>query len=372
MKSLKSVLIYGVFLMLLTGCWDQKLLKDAKLVMGVGYDLTTDEKLLETVILPLFSASESGMQSKKSQIISEIGNTAHETRDKINNAVSKRFDPAQLKIVLFGEKYAKMDIYPALDVFYRDQKSSLLSNVAVVEGTAHKMLQIKTNEPKTMDSYLMDLIVNAQEATIIAKPNKPLISHIYNPGVDLVLPLLKTQQNKVKIQGLAMFNGEHYTGHHLTRQESTLYLLMANQKAERAVITLKIHQNKHPEMKNYITINVIKSKRHFKINTSDLNNLAINPLLDLKIEIVEDPEKHVYDMKRIKKLNQEISRQLTQQIRGVLQKTQEANSDILGIGKYIIAYHNETWKHINWKQVYPNLKFKPEVKVEILKHGVFN
>lgn len=372
MKSRKHLVICIFFIMFLTGCWDQNLLKDAKLIMGVGYDLTANEKLLETVILPLFSTSERGMQVKDSQIISAVGHTAKETRDKINTRVSKRFDPAQLKIVLLGEKYAKMDIYPALDIFYRDQKSSLTSYIAVVAGSANKILHMKTKEPKTMDRYLMDLIVNAQTATILAKQNKPLISDVYNPGEDLVLPLLKEKQKEIQIQGMAMFNDGHYTGQYLTRQESTLYLLMANQKEERAVLTFKIHQNKQPEMKNYITINVIKSKHHFKINTKDINNLMIKSLLNLKIEVVEDPDKHIYDTQRLNKLTTEVSKQLTQQIRIVFQKTQKANSDILGIGRHVIAYHHEIWKKKDWKKVYPDLKFIPEVNIEIVKHGVFN
>jgi hypothetical protein len=63
---------------------------------------------------------------------------------------------------------------------------------------------------------------------------------------------------------------------------------------------------------------------------------------------------------------------LTEKANVIIKKMQEANSDSLGIGRHMSAFHHETWEKINWEEQYPNVNFKAKVNVEISKHGIFN
>ena len=71
-----------------------------------------------------------------------------------------------------------------------------------------------------------------------------------------------------------------------------------------------------------------------------------------------------------KKLNKELSKQLTKEAKKITKKLQKANCDAFGIGRNLIAYHQDLWKKKNWHKDYEKVKFKPEVEVKILYSGV--
>ncbi|MED3476521.1 Ger(x)C family spore germination protein [Bacillus thuringiensis] len=372
MKISKTFLISIICLSLLTGCWDQNLLKDVRLVMSAGFDLTSDGKFLNTITIPLINSGEGGIQVTESQVVSAKGDTPRDVRNVLNNKISEQFDTSKLMVLLLGEEYAKQDIYPGLDIFYRDPKSSLIGNILVVKGRANDLLNAKLKEKKSMSEFLSDSIRSAQAATIIPQKTRPLISDMLDPGADFVLPLIERKENEVKIKGLAMFNEHKYTGYDLTVKESTLYLLMAEQKSKSAWIKFKVHENKEPEMKNFILINVLKSKRNLKVNVQNLDDISVDLLLDLKVEIMEYPEDRLDSEKKNKDLNKKLSGLLTKKANDIIKKMQKANSDSLAIGRHLIAYHHDTWEKINWEEEYPNVNFKAKVNVEISKHGIFN
>ncbi|MDM5198552.1 Ger(x)C family spore germination C-terminal domain-containing protein [Fictibacillus enclensis] len=52
----------------------------------------------------------------------------------------------------------------------------------------------------------------------------------------------------------------------------------------------------------------------------------------------------------------------------VLTKMQKANSDTLGIGRKLIAYHPDLWKKTDWEKDYPNIDLSAKVTVNIVDH----
>jgi spore germination protein KC len=368
----KIAIISITCMTLLTGCWDQYLLKDVKLVMSSGFDLTSDGKILNTVTIPLFSSGPGGMEPTESQVVTEKGDTPRDTRNRINQKIADQFDASKLMVVLLGEEFARQDIYPVFDVLLRNPKSSLLAKMAVVKGRANDLLNIKIQKNRLMSEYLNSMIESQQESTLVPVQRRPLISDMFDPGADFVLPLIEPKETEAQIIGLAMFNGHKYTGHYLTPKDSTLYLLMTDQKRKRAWIKLKVHENKKPEMKNFVVINVLKSNRNLNVKANTPYDISVDLKLDFKVEILEYAEKHLYSQQQIDELNKKLSQTLTKNVNDILSKMQDANSDLLGIGRQINAFHHQTWEKMNWKEVYPTIDMKGEVKVQIVKHGIFN
>lgn len=372
MKGIKffSLLLCALFL---TGCWDQNNLKDVKLVMGTAFDLTTDNKILNTVAIPNFTAVNEGTKTIESQIVSSIGDTPRDTRDNINHKISEDYDASKLMVILFGEEYAKQDIKSTMDVFYRDPKSSHTASLVVVKGRASDALKLKILEKKPIHQYLADLLLFMQEYTVIPKrTTNPILSYLYNPGADFVLPLLEVKENEAEVIGTAMFNKNKYTGHDLTSQESTLFLLMSDKIQKKAWLKLKVHQNRKPDSNNYILINVLNLKRDLNVKANSADDISVNINLDLKVEVMEYPADSLDSEKEIKDLNIKISQLLTSEVNNVIKKMKEANSDILGIDSQIMAFYPDTWDKINWDDKYSNLNIKSKVSVEIFKHGVSN
>lgn len=370
MKKCWKGFIAGLCVLLMSGCWDQNLLKDIKLVMSIGIDLTPEGKIQNTVSIPLIMSGEGTTQVMGSQIISATSDTHRAARNVIDTKISEQFDASKLKIMLLGEQYAKQDIYPGLDMFYRDPKSSVTANVLVVKGKAHDLLNVKDQESKSKSEYLTDLIQSTQAATIIPKQTRPLITDLLDPGTDLVLPLIETKTNAAQIKGIALFNGHKYTGHDLSLQESTLFLLMKEEKEKRAWLKLKIDANKKPKMENYILINVLKVKKKLSIQAKHPESLSAKFDYDFKLEIIEYPGGALSTEKQVKDLNKKLSVLLTEKANKLVKKLQKANSDSLSIGRELIAFHPTIWDQIKWKKTYPHLPIEVTVRTEILKSGI--
>lgn len=372
MKVLKKFFLWIITLILCTGCWDQNLLKDVKLILGVGYDLQSNGKITKTVTMPLFVGGPNGTMAKESYVISAVGSTAMDGRMKVNNEITKRFDSSALMVIILGDNYARNGIYPVFDGYYRDPKSSLLAQVAIATGTAQKLLHMQIKEKLLTSYYISELLQSAQSDSIIPYQRKPVISNIYNPGIDLILPLIGTKSNKVQIKGLAMFNKEKYSGRYLTPQESTLYLLMMKQKSKKAVLNLNIQHKKEKKSNNYITLNILDVHRNIDVTSKNNHNLSIEMRINMKVEVIESLGKKLDDSKEIKVLNQKVGYALTKKANIIIKKSQQANSDIFGVGRHVRAFHYRNWKGYKWKELYPKVDMKAIVFVEIEKHGIFN
>lgn len=370
MKKIKVLLLSIICLPLLTSCWDRNLLKDVQLVLSAGFDLTPDGKILSTISIPNIHSGVGGTQVTGSLVKSAKSDTPRDTRNILNTKISEQFNASKLMVVLLGEEYAKQDIYPGLDVFYREPKSSRIGNIAVVKGRANDLFN-NNQENKSMSEFLSGLLQSAKASTIIPKQSRPLISDIFDPGADFVLPLIESKENEVQVKGLAMFNETKYTGYDLTLQESTLYLLMSNQKSKEASLKLKIHEGKEPKMKNFILFNVIKSKTNVTVKVKKPDDISVKLSLDLKVEVKEYSDERLDSKKKINDLNRQLSDLLTKKANTILHKMQEAKSDSLAIGRNLIAYHHDVWEKINWEEEYPNIEMKASVNAKITKSGVF-
>ncbi|HEX7063712.1 MAG TPA: Ger(x)C family spore germination protein, partial [Bacillales bacterium] len=222
MKVIAWPVMLGL-LILLSGCWDQRLFKDVKLVLGASFDLTEDGKLLTTVSIPNISKTSQGPGKENLQIISAKANTPRQSRRKINHKISKNFDASKLRVLLLGKKLAKQEVYPLLDVFYRDPTSALNAKLAVVNGKAKSALDLKLNGETKVSTYLANLLDSARNTTLVGENEniQGICGKMLDPGSDIVLPLLqvKAQQGLVKVSGLALFNGDKYTGYHLNPEQ---------------------------------------------------------------------------------------------------------------------------------------------------------
>lgn len=372
MKTFKTYLLACLCIIILTGCWDQNLLKDAKLVMTSGFDLTKERKLLGTIIIPIFTSSGGGATIAESQVVSAEGVTTMDIEKELNLKISGQFDASKMIVILFGEDYAKEDIRPGLDVFYRDPGRSLVANVAVVKGRAIDLLNLKLQEKGSMSEYLNNLFESAQADSIIPRKTRPMFSDFYDPATDIILPLIEPLEKEARFIGLALFNNSKYTGNYLDVTESTIYMLLANKRNKTSEVKVQIFENKVPEMDNYLYINVLKVDRDLTVQGENTDNISANIRLKLKVEILEAPLNNLDSFVKIDELEKLIAKKLTEDANKVIKKLQEANSDSLAIGRRLIAFHHATWEKIDWNEKYPTIDFDAQVNVEIIKHGIFN
>lgn len=370
MKKILCYITLTIWVLMISGCWDKHLLKDVSLNMAVGFDLGENQQLETTASIPI-----SQDKKKSSIIVTAVGKTPRDTRIKIDLKIPDTLDASKNTLVLIGEKLAKQDIYNILDVFYRNPKSALNARLAVVEGKTSDLI-IKSKEKSSEyngipSEHLCHILCNAEDTTHIVKENlKSICTLMFDPGKDYMLPLLGFENSKIATKGLAMFHDKKMTGK-LNTKESIMYLLLRDKKGKIARFTEKVNDDKN-ELANYISFNVGDVKRKIDINISEDDDIIVKIDLKLKVTITEYPLDKLHTEEEIKKLNAKLSKILEALANTVIQKMQEANCDALGIGRRLIAFHNETWKRLDWEKEYQDIKFDTNVTVNIISNGIIN
>lgn len=355
--------------LLLTGCWDQHLMKNAILIQALSFDLSQNEELILGVSIPVIEETSGGPQSNvKSETFSAKGHTPRDGRLKIDREISGILDTSKNKLILFGERMAGAGIYPSLDVIWRDPRNSLGATLGVVEGEAVDLLRIKPKHETNVSEYIQDALTSAEEGTVIPDQTiQTLASEMLDPGEDIVLPFLKMNKKKSAVViGLALMDEMKYVGS-LPPQDSTLLLLLTNKKGKNARFTKRVNHDNDQELNNFISFNVQKLKRKLKVQVKN-GEVFVKLDLTLKVNAEEYPKGNV--PKEIDRLNKVLSKDLSEQAKQVIKKLQQANCDAFGIGRRLMAFHPKTWEVQDKKDYFKNIQFSTTVKVEIIKHGI--
>ncbi|WP_124727404.1 Ger(x)C family spore germination protein [Staphylospora marina] len=371
MKNRKAVLLVMASLLFLGGCWDQDQLKEARLVYAAGLDLTEDGKQLQTVIIRQVKGS--GFQAEpQNEIYSGIGNTTREARDNLDRKIAGEYRSYKNRVILLGEELAKKDIYPHLDVIYRDPKSALNAHIVVAEGRAADILAMRRVGGMLIAEYLDRTLNSEAEKSLVPRENiQSICAPMLDPGKDFTIPYVrKTEEGEVEVAGQALFSGHRMNGV-LWGQDSILLQIMRGELGDIVRMTLPVHDNKRTHPENYITIDVEKVDRKMEVLPGPGGDVRVKMQLKMFVNAIEYPDDHLDD-EETKGLSGHLSKLMTQKARGVLNKLQEANCDVFGIGRELIAYHPEVWAKKRWDRDYQKVKFEPKVEVKIVSHGVIN
>ena len=358
-KIIVFLLISSLFL---SGCWDQRMYKDLSVISVVGIDGHVGD------IRGHYAYPSSNSDPTKYIVLEGIGKTMRESRIDANKKTEQTMDVAELTTILVNEESAKKDLYALMDVYYRSAQSPMNAKVVITKGSAKKFLEIKDTMSKEIGEYYFDLITAFEDATIYPKTNLEIAANLmFSEGRDLGLPYLKTSEDKglPEGEGMALFNGKKYTGEHLTLRESIFATLLGYRKAN--FVELAYMWDKD-DKKAQVAFNIINFKKKKKV-LKDGNNIKIQYEIDMPVFITEYPPDHL-DRKNVRQqLEKFIKGRVEKDIARMFKKSQDASSDVVGIGEDIRAYHPQLWREGKWKGIYKDIKIETKVNVNVVRSG---
>lgn len=369
-NSIFILLIALVFVV--SGCWDQRLLKSNGLILGVGYDLDDEELILKTITFPKGTGGtlQQTAPTSESGVITTKGNTVKANDDEIDRLLPQKFDRSKSRIIIMGNKLAEEGIFPTLDSVYRDLRGPLNAFIVIVEGEAREALSLKDTYSALISEFYYELLQSAEKSGLIKNDDVQNICPVLlGKGKDVALPLMKVQDDVAKVKGMALFDGDRMTGK-LNMLQSTMFLLLTNQVTKRVNMNAKVHEDKEENSKNFVNFAIRKAKRKLTINTGDKIKVNIN--IFLEVEVDEYAEDHLYKSKKIKELEKKIEKNLNKLAAETVINLQEANSDVIGIGDHLKAYHPADWNSETWSEQYPNITIITDFRVKIVRHGIIN
>ncbi|XXM74351.1 Ger(x)C family spore germination protein [Lysinibacillus sphaericus] len=367
MKILKTAILLVLLQVCLTGCWDQRLLKDSRLVYSSAFDLAATNKIESTAIIRDFQG-----QFPTNVEIQAIGHTLRETRMKMDRKINGSFEPSKNRVFVLGEDLAKKDMYQFLDVFYRDPTSSISAKVAISRGHAGDMLSTLGQKNTLISEYLAEQIQSAEKATETQIQNlQTICTYMFDEGKDFMLPLLALNNNEIVLQGNAIFHKHSMTGE-LSIPESTLFLAMADKKAKLARFVSKMDTQNSSPLDDYISYSLIKPKSEMKIVSDSPHDIRVEIRMKTGITIVEYPADQLTNKKKVNKINKKIQKDLQKRSEKLIETIQASNSDLFGIGRELIAFHPKTWEQLNWEKDYQEVIIIPKIETEIVGNGIIN
>jgi spore germination protein len=382
MKIVRSLLIAAALLLPAAGCVKTKQLERLGLITAIGYDEKGDQ-IEGTAVLHTFESKEENV----TQIISAEGNTSKGIRQKQNIKTSHNLVSGQLRVAVYSEETAKKGILQLVDTLNRDATIGNLVYLTVSKGKAKDLLKKAGEKEKTnLGTYLYNLIKQNIKDELIISPTLHEFNHSYfDTGKDPVLPVLKLEEDKVIISGVAAFKDDLMAGE--LEIEKLFYLKTLEDNYESGNLELEIPKERLKEYilpvsseteaqkkePLFITIDDIVSSK--KIRLKDRKKVHFSVDIKLKSRILEvSRDMDLGNPVVIKALEKETASKIKQETETLLKQLQEMESDPVGFGDIYSAhlYRGKRMTRDEWRNLYKQAKFDVHVENTIVRTGVID
>ncbi|WP_068619868.1 Ger(x)C family spore germination protein [Paenibacillus tuaregi] len=371
-RRISKMLIVLLLSACLTGCWDREYLKDLHLAYTAGFDLTEDGMIKETT--ELIIPPESEQSTTKNEVHSSVGFTPRSASDNLRTKVRGNIRFNKNGFVIIGKPLAQKGISPIMDVNFRDPSNPTSTvRLIITDTNSSDLFEPKMVGELKLGEFINDKIKSLEQMSVFfpAETVDTVFRAMMDPGQDFAVPFLSKEGDNIIAKGVALFHDEYYSGM-LDYEKSVMLVLLKGKKGNNARITKRVDTETGQKDRGTITINVGRKriKRKFDVKVNDKGEVEVDLKLNLQAVVEEYTGGRKLDEPEIKKINQDLSEMLTKDAETVLHEIQKANSDVLGVGRKLIAYHNKEWKTMNWSEDYRKVRFRPQVEVNIVDTGI--
>ena len=349
---------------LLVGCWDERLYKSLAVISIAGIEGHIGE------LKAFYAYPSSPTDPTKFAIVESEGLTPRDVRNKADLKTALTLDLSELSTYLMAEDSAYDDIYPFIDIYFRNAQNPVTTKFAITKGSPKDFIDVKKPLPTGIGEYYQDFIESVERNSVFPKglDLQQACSMIFDEGQDLVLPYLsRDEKNETPIaEGLALFNGRKFSGTTLDKKDSLLLILAAYGKADTARLSYIIEEK---DKKTPLTIDIIRYKKKIKIQEQGKSaKVYLNSTLEVNID--EYPSDHIGEKKVKNKLEKFLEKKIRRETLKMIKKCQDASSDPIGFGKKARISRSKIWKEGHWKDIYKTLDFNVDVNVKIIRSGI--
>lgn len=372
MKLLVKAICLCSLLIPTAGCWDQNFLKQQSLAFSVGYDTMGHSKsgLQSISIVRTLKPVGSGQTQPFNNSYEVKGETPLDVRESMNVVTPGTYSTNKLRVLVIGQELAKKDIYPLLDLYFREARSNINTKVIVSEGKAKDFLQSEYIQGNLITDAISELLISAEKESLIPKLTMgTLMPIMFNPGQDIILPYMGTEKGKksLKVKGVTLFNKRKNMGKHLLGEKASLLLLMMDKAGKTAQFTVD-SEDSEESINKKITIVVANSKPKITLNwKSGKPVYRVN--LKLDVSVSEYTKGMLSDSER-KRLNKLLSKRMTAMAKKVTKTLNETNCDAFGLGQMMMIQNPDKFKGYEWDQDFKDITIIPQVKVNIISNGI--
>ncbi|WP_409250944.1 Ger(x)C family spore germination protein [Bacillus sp. SCS-153A] len=370
--------------LLLSSCVETNYLEKQGLITGIGYDQSEEkDKISGTLVYYQFNPAMKNL----STVITGVGETSKGIRHGANLESDHNLVSGQLRVVLYGEEIAKKGISSLVDTLSRDASIGNMIFLGVGTPTAEEILSFQPkSQPANMGTYLYNLFqANIKNETIPNPTLQEFMTRFGSVGKDAILPQIAIIQDKIGIDGFALFSDDRQVG--VLDREKIFYVrsLMDQLKASSAEVELptepfekeikeaasSTEDEKHQEKLHFMLDNI---KSNHKIEVTDKSKPSFNIKLKLESRILEMTVPfNLSEAAVLKKVEDVMAKAMEEKAMKVLKEIQETGSDPIGFGSHYRAISRDTklTKEM-WSEIYPKAEFNLDIEMKIIRTGIID
>lgn len=385
---LTRLLLVGVCLVLLTGCWNRQELNQISVALALGIDQVDDEYEITVQVVDHPQMSQNRTAERAPTVIYSVKSPSiFEALRKITQKSPRRIYIAHIRLVLLSEEVAKGGVGEALDLMFRDHEARPDFYMAITRDySAKDILSLVTPFEVIPSMDMFKSLESSQKvwASTTTVDVVELLQRLTKDGIEPVLTGLtvigdmkagKKAENiqnpaskgEYLFQGIGVLKDNRLLGW-LSERESNIYSYISNK------VTNTVTNMDCPEGKETFVIEVTDAKT--KIIPLIKNE---QPVIKLEATVEGNiAEMHcsmdLTDAKSLVEIEKLATNFYKEAFIACIEKVQEEfAADIFGFGE---AFHREypyqwkTWKE-NWDERFKELSVDVEMEVQIRQIGKF-
>lgn len=369
MKFRMGLLILAIASCLtLSGCWDQKIYEQIGFILEVGIEESKKEgEFLITYTSPVFDTQ----LKEKVEVIPTTSGIMRGARENARRLSARQLEGGKIQQVIFSEEVAKKGIHNILEILQRDPVNPALAWVVISEGSPREMFEkgLEFKDKPRVAIYINQLLEGTSKVSYIPQTKVyDFDINYYIPGLDPITPIIRLTPEDIQVVGTALFDGDRMVGKIDSRNTALLLAMKGMMKTTEYVASVPESIDDVKSEKNHIAIYIKDVKRKISVNIEDNR-----PVVDITLAFEANLDEYKWgsgaEEAESKILEKYIAKAIEEQCMRLMQYTQEVGSDPLGIGDMVRARHNKYWDSVDWREVYEDITFNVEAKVEIQQYG---
>ena len=207
--------IFGMLLILLSGCWDSRDLEELSFPLAAAYDLhrpgsadPTDppapagKKLLDlTTVVPNLTPKAPTPVNVETLSGVNIG----DVRQRRGLTDADTYVTGMNRVIVLGEELARQGLNPYMDVLWRGSTISGTMYMAVAAGRGEDIIKTPIKTFNNIGNYLIAFFNGMNKRTFIPVTNINQFHINQAAGKNPVLPIMERKDDRVVITGVALF-----------------------------------------------------------------------------------------------------------------------------------------------------------------------
>ncbi len=363
------LLMITVLLLTATGCWRGRELNARAFVTAVAFDLPTengadpDEFLLSIQVpIPAKMTGESNGQGGDGKPFVVYGTTTKMVTTgirQLQRQLDRELFFGHTHLILFNVEVAKaIGVDRLLDYFKRDYRVQRRARIAVIDGEARGILEIKPPISQTPAAYIENLLSPQSGSGInyVSDFGRFLVEQ-GDIGIDPVLPRVSKGEETALTGGGAVIKHGKFVGW-LENTETRALNILLNQKI---VSVYEVECPLHSEEE--IVVRTTGFGSCYRLNNQN-GRTVMQIRVGGQFETVEFTNQHGPLAEIQDDLEKAVSAAVRAEVEQVIQKAQELGADIIGIGRRLHAYEPSLWRAMNWEREFPAFPIEVEVDME--------